>query len=50
MENHPISIFCDKLAEIIDKKELIRLVVSNQKDKSSDLNSIIVTLAQLKRG
>ena len=50
MENHPIAIFCDKLAEIIDDKELIRLVVSNQKDKSSDLNSIIVTIAQLKRG
>ncbi|MCX6259124.1 MAG: SAM-dependent methyltransferase [Bacteroidia bacterium] len=50
MENNPIASFFDKLAEIIDNKELIKLVVSNQKNKSSGLHSIIVTIAQLKRG
>ena len=50
MENNPTSAFFDKLAEIIDNKELIKLVLSNQKNKSSDLTGIIVTLAQLKRG
>jgi len=50
MENNPTTIFFDKLAEIIDSKELIKLVLSNQRNKSSDLNSIIITLAQLRRG
>ncbi len=50
MENNPIGVFFGKLAQIIDSRELIKLVISNQKNKSSDLNSIIVTLAQLKRG
>jgi hypothetical protein len=44
------SAFLDKLALAADSRELIRLVVSNPKDKSSDLKSVIVTLAQLKRG
>ncbi|MFA6126833.1 MAG: SAM-dependent methyltransferase [Bacteroidales bacterium] len=50
MENKAAEIFFDKLARIIDNKELIRLVISNQRSKSSDLNSIIITLAELKRG
>lgn len=50
MGNNPIAIFFDKLARVIDSKELIKLVVSNQKNKSSGLNNIIVTIAQLKRG
>lgn len=50
MENNPTGIFFDKLARLIDNKELIRLILSNPKDKSNDLVSIIVTLAQLKRG
>ncbi len=44
------EIFFDKLAHVIDSKELIKLVVSNQKDKSTDLQSIIITIAKLKRG
>ncbi|MFA5817143.1 MAG: SAM-dependent methyltransferase [Bacteroidales bacterium] len=50
MQYNPIAIFFDKLAQVIDSKELIKLIVSNQKNKSSDLLSIIVTIAQLKRG
>ncbi|TSA32389.1 MAG: SAM-dependent methyltransferase [Porphyromonadaceae bacterium] len=50
MENNPNGIFFDKLAQVIDSKELIKLIVSNQKNKSSGLLSIIVTIAQLKRG
>ena len=50
MENNPVNIFFDKLTRIIDDKELIKLTISNQKDKSTDLTSIIITLARLKRG
>lgn len=50
MQNNPAEVFFDKLARCIDAKELIKLTLSNQRDKSSDLQSIIVTLANLKRG
>lgn len=50
MEKNPETIFFDRLEKIIDDRELVKLVISNQKNKSSDLNSIIVTIAQLKRG
>jgi hypothetical protein len=50
MQNNAIEIFFDKLTRVIDGRELIKLVVSSQRDKTSDLNSIIVTIAQLKRG
>ncbi|MDD4645012.1 MAG: SAM-dependent methyltransferase [Bacteroidales bacterium] len=50
MEHNPAEIFFDKLSQVIDRKELIKLVISNQKSKSSDLQNIIITIAQLKRG
>jgi len=50
MENNPTGTFFDTLARVIDSKDLIKLIVSGPRDKSSDLNSIIVTIAQLKRG
>jgi hypothetical protein len=50
MEHNPTGTFFDKLSQFIDNKELIKLVVSNQRVKASDLTGIIVTLAQLKRG
>jgi hypothetical protein len=49
-EYPPNEIFFNKLLKFIDSKELIRLVISNQKNKSSDLQSIIITITQLKRG
>jgi hypothetical protein len=50
MENQSPGIFLDKVAYAVDSKELIRLTLSNPKDKSTDLPSIIVTIAKLKRG
>jgi hypothetical protein len=50
MQNNAIEIFFDKLTRVIDSRDLIKLVVSSQRNKSTDLNSIIVTIAQLKRG
>ncbi len=50
MEKNPIEAFFDKLASCIDEKVLIKLTISNQRSKSSDLQSIIVTLTNLKRG
>jgi hypothetical protein len=44
------ELFFDKLAQSIDCRELIKLTISNKKDKFSSLQSVIVTLAQLKRG
>lgn len=50
MENNPTGTFFDKLARCIDEKKLIKLTISSQRNKSSDLQSIIVTLTNLKRG
>lgn len=45
-----MDIFFDKLSKVIDNRELIKLVVSNQRNKSSDLHNVIITLIQIKRG
>ena len=50
MQNDPAGVFFDKLSHCIDAKELIKLTLSSKRDKSSDLQSIIVTIASLKRG
>jgi hypothetical protein len=50
MENNLSDRFFDKLTAVINNKELIKLVISNPKIKSSGINSIIITIAQLKRG
>ena len=50
MYNKQIEIFFDKLAGFIESKELIKLILSNKKDKSSDLKKITVTIVKLKSG
>jgi hypothetical protein len=44
------EIFVEKLQSVIDNKELIKLSLTAQKDKSSDLKKIIVTAVELKKG
>jgi hypothetical protein len=50
MIKKPLDIFFDKLTTMIENKELIRLILSNKKDKSSDLKNIIITHVKLKFG
>ncbi len=50
MQNNPKEVFLDKLARIIHSRELIRLTISNRQNKISDLNSILITITELKRG
>ena len=50
MENKQITLFFDKLTHIIDGKKLIKLVLSSQRDPSTELKSIIVTIIEIKKG
>ncbi len=50
MNNNQIVIFLDRLDSFIYNKELIKLILSNRKDKSSDLKNIVVTIVKLKVG
>lgn len=50
MENKQKDIFLKKLENIVDSKELIRLLLNSRRDKASDLQSIIITIVQLKQG
>ena len=49
MDNKQKDIFFKKLESVIDNKELIRLLVNSPRDKSSDLKSLIITIALIKR-
>ena len=50
MENKQITNFFDKLKSCIAGRELIKLVLSSQRDHSSDLKSIIISLVEIKKG
>ena len=50
MENKQITLFFDKLKHFINDKTLIKLVLSNQRDRSSDLKSIIISIVEIKKG
>jgi Methyltransferase domain len=50
MDNKQIDIFFDKLTTFIENKQLIKLILSNKKDKPSDLKSILVSIVKLKSG
>ncbi len=50
MENRQIALFFDKVTSLISKKEFIKLVLSNQRDRASELKSIIITMVELKKG
>jgi SAM-dependent methyltransferase len=48
--DNSLNVFFDKLSLFIDNRELVRLLLSNRKDKSADLKNIIVTIVSLKEG
>ncbi len=50
MENNHTVLFFDKLYRFVNDKTLIRLVLSSQRDRASDLKSVIVTIIELKKG
>jgi hypothetical protein len=50
MDNRQTNIFFDKLQLCITRKELIKLVISNQRDHSSELKSIVVSIVEIKKG
>lgn len=42
--------FFEKLQSVIANKELIKLLLTNKRDKSSDLKKLIITTVELKKG
>lgn len=50
MKDHKFYDFFKKLALIVENKELIKLLLSDKRDKNSDLKNIIVTIVKLKKG
>jgi len=50
MENKNTTLFFDKLTRLISDKTLIKLVLSNQRDHTSELKSIVVTIVVIKKG
>ncbi len=50
MENRQLTIFFDKLKQVIQDKTLIKMVLSNQRNHSSDLKSIIISIVEIKTG
>ena len=50
MNNNQKVIFLDRLESFIYNKELIKLILSNKKDKSSDLKNITISIVKLKVG
>lgn len=45
-----IIMFFEKLQDIVLQKQLIKLTLTNKREKSSDLKKIIVTVVELKKG
>jgi hypothetical protein len=50
MENKNITTFFDRLTRIIKDKTLIKMVLSSQRDHSSELKSIIISIVEIKKG
>ena len=50
MQNTQLPIFFEKLQSVIDNKGLIKLLLTNKRDKSSDLNKLIISAVELKKG
>jgi SAM-dependent methyltransferase len=48
MFDSKINIFFEKLSLFIENKELVRLLLSNRRNKNTDLKNIIVTIVSLK--
>lgn len=50
MSNPQFSQFLEKLSTIINDKKLVKLILSNKRQKNSDLKSIIITIVEIKKG
>jgi len=50
MENINLNRFLDKFGGVIAGRSLAKLVVSNPRDRSSDLRSITYSLAEIRGG
>jgi len=50
MINSQTKTFFDKLQSVVEKKELLKLLITSKRDKSSDLKKIIITAVELKKG
>lgn len=50
MNHQQKELFFEKLGRMIDHKELIKLLLSDKRDKTSELKRIIVSLVELKKG
>ena len=50
MKDSKLYDFFEKLTLFVENKELIKLLLSDKRDKSSDLKNIIVTIVKLKKG
>ena len=48
--NNNLNSFFEKLVIFIDNKELVKLLLTNKRDKDSDLKKIIITIVSLKKG
>jgi hypothetical protein len=49
MDNNQKEIFFKKLENVINSRELLRLLVNSPRNKSSDLKSLIIKIAMIKR-
>ncbi len=50
MDSKQLNIFIDRLTNAIDSKDLVKLVISKKRQKSSDINKITVSLVTINRG
>ena len=50
MNDNTLTVFIEKLSIAVNNKELIKLLLSDKRDKNSDLKNIIVTIVKLKKG
>jgi Methylase of polypeptide chain release factors len=50
MNDNTLTAFIEKLTIAVNNKELIKLLLSDKRDKGSDLKNIIVTIVKLKAG
>ena len=50
IDNKELDIFIDRLAHLIENKDLVKLVISKKRNKSSDLKKITISIVKLKDG
>jgi len=50
IDNKELDIFIDRLAHLIENKDLVKLVISKKRNKLSDLKKITISIVKLKDG